>query len=347
MNSTVQKDYYNILGVGMNATTKEIKSAFRKLARKYHPDSNKDDPAAEERFKEINEAYEVLSDDKKRQAYDNAGRYFTSGSPFDLGDLFGGFSGFRRGSSAPSRGEDLVYTVRLSFDDALRGKEISLSIDRDVACGACGGSGAEQGSSLTTCTTCGGSGSVSANQGFFSVSRPCPTCLGKGRFPEKPCKSCGGGGTKRRNVTERLKLPAGVVPGSKIKFKGKGQPVSNGGPPGDLYLIANIEPHRYFRRKGADILIEVPVTYSEVVLGASVEIPTVDGSVMLKVPAGTQSGQTLRLRGKGAPKAKGTGHGDMLATVRVIVPSNIEGEERELVARLAGVTNNPREGLFS
>ncbi len=362
---TARKDYYEILGVGRNATAKEIKNAYRRLARKYHPDANPGDPSAEERFKEINEAYEVLSDEEKRAAYDRAGRFFAGGVGetwrpgdfesfgFGIEDLLGnlgGFAGFRdfgaaRGSSR--KGRDLLYNARLTFEEALRGKEIALRIERDAACGSCGGSGAEPGTAIEECPTCGGTGTISENQGLFSITRTCPSCLGKGRMAAKPCGVCGGSGRALRLTEERFKIPAGVHDGTKLKFKGRGQPGRNGGKPGDLYVIVSVEPHPYFKRKGSDILIDVPITFPEAALGASVEIPTADGAVALKIPPGTQSGRVFRLKGKGAPKLKGGGRGDMLATVHIAVPEKLSGEERELIARLASLSvENPRRKAF-
>lgn len=363
---TTRKDYYEILGVGKNATAKEIRNAYRKLARKYHPDANPDDKAAEERFKEINEAYEVLSDEKKRAAYDQAGRFFAGSAAeagwqardfggFDLGldDLlegFGGFTGFRGfGSprSSPRKGGDLLYNARLTFEEALKGKEISLRVERDSVCEICGGSGAQPRTTVKECPTCGGAGTVSENQGLFSITRTCPSCRGKGSVAAQPCRACVGTGRSARLSEERLKIPAGVIDGTKLRFKGKGQPGKNGGKPGDLYVIVNVEPHPYFKRKGADILIDVPITFPEAVLGASVEVPTADGKVALKIPPGTQSGKVFRLKGKGAPKLKGGGRGDMLATVRIAVPEKLSPEERELIARLAGLSGeNPRRKAF-
>ncbi|MCL5290996.1 MAG: molecular chaperone DnaJ [Actinobacteria bacterium] len=359
--NTTYKDYYQVLGVGRNATAKEIKNTYRKLARKYHPDANPNDPKAEERFKDISEAYEVLRDEKRREAYDRTGRYFAGGGPeagwqtfdpgdlgFGFGDLFSGFGGFGDAGSLPRKGSDLVYNVHLSFEEAINGKEVSLGIDRDVPCDVCRGGGAQPGTSVSICSTCGGSGKISENQGFFSVARICPTCRGRGRIAASPCSACGGAGHTLRSTVERVRMPAGVVDGSKIKFKGKGQPGKNGGPPGDLFLIAKVEAHPWFTRKGADVLLDVPVTFPEAALGGTVEIPTIEGTVALKIPAGTQDGQTFRLKGKGAPKLKGTGSGDMLATIRILVPKELSGEERELVARLAKLSKeDPRRTAFS
>ncbi|MHB0977362.1 MAG: molecular chaperone DnaJ [Candidatus Aquicultorales bacterium] len=357
--STKYKDYYQILGVGRNATPKEIKSAYRKLARELHPDANPDNPAAEERFKEASEAYEVLGDEKKRQAYDESGRYYSGGAGpnvewsdfnpgeagFNLGDLFG--MGFEAQAAGRRRGADLVYNAHLSFDEALKGKEVSLGFERESTCSQCGGSGAKPGASLVDCKTCGGSGRISANQGLFSVARICPACRGKGKAPSDPCARCGGTGQTIGHVTERIRLPAGVEDGSRIKFKGKGQAGQDGGPAGDLVVIVKVAPHPYFNRKGPDVLLDLPITYAEAVLGSSIHIPTPDGSVSLRIPAGTQSGKTLRLRGKGAPRLKSGGKGDLLVTVDVKVPTDLTDDERDLIVRLSQVTKDkPRAGLF-
>jgi molecular chaperone DnaJ len=380
--SRVHKDYYAILGVGKNATQKEIKDAYRKLARKYHPDSNKGNKETEEKFKEIGEAYEILKDAKKRKEYDEMGQYFGGFNPGGYGAGFnpgagewqnfggdpgrpGGFSGFNGGMSfgglgdifdlfgsgfkaqqkaTRTKGEDVLYNVHLTFDDALKGKTVEFVINREENCGSCGGSGAAPGSGRKTCSVCSGSGYVSNNQGVFGITTPCPACGGQGSAPEKPCPTCQGSGRVRRAKTETYKLPPGVSDGSKIKFRGKGQASIDGGLAGDLFIITKVAPHPFFRRKGSDILLDVPITFVEAAIGASIEIPTVDGEVSLRVPSGTKDGQTFRLRGKGAPKLKGDGRGDMLATARIDVPKELTANEKELLLRFAdNRKDNPRK----
>jgi molecular chaperone DnaJ len=242
-----------------------------------------------------------------------------------------------------AKGEDITYNVHLSFNEALKGKTVQFLINKEEDCQACGGTGTAPGSSRKSCSTCGGSGMVSENQGFFSMTRPCPACGGQGSVAEKPCSACRGVGRVIRSQAETVKIPAGVTDGSKIKFKGRGQAGQNGGPAGDLYVVTKVAPHPFFRRSGSDVLLDVPITFTEAALGASIEIPTVDGSVSLKIPSGTQNGQTFRLKGKGAPKLKGSGRGDMLATVRIVVPKELSANEKELLIRFASSRkDNPR-----
>lgn len=370
--SRTYKDYYAVLGVGKNATQKEIKDAYRKLARKYHPDANESDKQKEDKFKEVSEAYEVLKDPKKRKEYDEMGSFFSggaggygsanfggqgfgnfsgSGGGFsfgDIGDIFDLFGSGARGQKAniPTKGEDIIYNVHLTFDEALKGKSVQFVINKEENCASCGGTGAAPGSSRKTCPTCGGSGMIAQNQGVFSMTRPCPSCGGQGSVLERPCSACSGAGRVIRPKTETIKIPPGAADGSKIKFKGKGQAGQSGGPPGDLYVVTKVAPHPYFKRKGSDVLLDVPVTFTEATLGASIRVPTVDGSVSLKIPAGTQDGQTFRLRGKGAPKLKGSGRGDMLATVRIEVPKDLSSDEKELLIRFANSRSDDPRRIF-
>ncbi|RJQ55577.1 MAG: molecular chaperone DnaJ [Actinobacteria bacterium] len=373
------KDYYKILGVAKNATEKEIKSAYRKLARKHHPDANPDDKSAEEKFKEISEAYEVLSDPKKRQAYDAGPQFFTQGPggagpfgaggfSFDIGDLFGGAQGARGGtadfssifdifgggartgarSTAAQRGRDLEYAVQLSFDEALKGVTTKINVQREGACPTCHGSGAKPGTSPVTCPTCGGRGAIAQDQGLFSLSRTCPQCMGTGRIIQEPCPTCKGSGHVAEMKKVTIKIPAGVADRSKLRFPGKGEAGSHGGPAGDLFVVVNVGPHPYYKRKGADILLDVPVTYAEAALGSRIEVPTVDGRVKLRVPAGTQSGKVFRLKGKGAPKLKGAGSGDMLVKVHIVVPQKLSGKAKSALETFDEVLDeDPRAGLFS
>lgn len=373
--SRTYKDYYAVLGVGRNAAQKEIKDAYRKLARKYHPDTNKGNKEeTEEKFKEVSEAYEVLKDPKKRKEYDEMGSFFNSrgsgghnagnfggaggfrdfsgfgggfqaGNIGDMFDLFGGGAGAQR-ANMRAKGEDITYNVHLSFDEALQGKTVQFLISREENCAVCNGTGAASGSGRKTCATCGGSGMVAENQGVFGMTRPCPTCGGQGSVAEKPCTACSGKGRAMRTSTETVKIPAGTADGNKIRFKGRGQASQNGGPPGDLYIITKVAPHPFFKRNGGDILLDVPVTFVEAALGASIEIPTVDGNVSLKIPAGTQDGQTFRLRGKGAPKLKAGGRGDMLATVKIEVPKELTPDEKELLIRFASSRKDDPRQVF-
>ena len=353
-----EKDYYAILGVAKNATPPEIKKAYRKLAQSSHPDAKPGDKEAEERFKEISAAYDVLGDEDKRKAYDKvrdmgAAGYgsavpgaggrggYPGGFPGayqtvdlgDLSDLFGGvFGGGRRGRQQVQRGADLETDVRLSFDDAMAGVTVPVTLTGPAACTTCRGSGAAPGTQPTTCSECGGSGQVAVNQGYFSMAQTCARCHGSGRLVATPCPACRGTGAERRSRTLQVKIPAGVKDGARIRLTGKGEHGAPGAPAGDLFVQVHVRPHRLFGRKGDDVTVDVPVTYPEAALGANVEVPTLDGSVTLKVPAGTPSGKTFRVKGRGAPNRKG--HGDLLVTVHVDVPGKLSREEKELLQQL-------------
>jgi molecular chaperone DnaJ len=372
--ATSTRDYYEVLGVKKTATQDEVKKAYRKLARKYHPDANPDDPKAEEKFKEVSSAYEVLSDAEKRKQYDagpsmfgqgpqpGAGgfRGYQGGQPMggewaDLfGNLFGGGGGFGgaggtgRGGRRPQRaerGEDLSVTVRLSFDDALKGVTTKLSVPLTVRCETCRGSGAAPGTAPTTCPQCQGRGVVNQSQGFFALSQPCGRCRGTGSIIENPCASCGGTGLTRALKKFTVPLPAGVKDGTKIRLKGKGEPGLHGGPAGDLYVIAQVDESALFERRGSDLLVQVPVTMVEAALGGTVRVPTPEGSVALKVPAGTQDGRLLKIKGKGAPRLGGSGKGDLIARVNVLTPKDLNGEQKELLKKFAESRNeDPRAG---
>lgn len=370
------KDYYQILGVDKKASQQEIKKVYRKLAREFHPDANPNNKEAEEKFKKINEAYEVLSDPEKRKQYDQ-GTYFFGKQGFDprayarfnqdfgggqtvftdLGgaggfggfeDIFDLFSGAGQGRRAKraERGKDITYKIRLSFDDALKGVATRINVNRNVVCPTCVGTGARPGTSPRTCPECGGRGTVALDQGLFGLSRSCPACMGRGAIIDSPCSTCRGTGRAVETKKITVKLPPGVTDGSKIRFPSKGEAGLRGGPAGDLYIITEVEPHRFFRRKGSDILLDLPVTFSEAALGAKVKVPTLDGSVYLKIPAGTQEGRTFRLRGKGAPRLKGQGTGDMLVMVHVVVPEKLSKNEKEQIEKLATMDKeNPRAKL--
>ena len=365
--ATQARDLYEILGVSKKASADEIKKAYRKLARENHPDANPGDAAAEERFKEIQAAYDVLSDAEKRQQYDQVGpRLFAGGAPGnggfqwsgdlgDLGDILGGLFGSGGGTATRARrprgepGRDVEVEVTVSFEDSLRGATIRIPVELETACSACNGSGAEPGTTPVVCPECRGRGVVSESQGLFALSQPCPRCGGNGTVVEKPCRQCKGSGRERRTKRYTVKIPAGVRDGTRIKLKGKGEAGLHGGPAGDLHVVTRVEPSPLFERKGSDLVIDVPVTYAEAALGATVEVPTPEGGrISLKVPPGTQDGRTLRVRGHGAPKLKGGGRGDLLARVRLAVPTRMSKAEREAIEELQKVQKvNPREAAFS
>jgi molecular chaperone DnaJ len=374
--ATRTRDLYEALGVSKNASQDEIKKAYRKLARKYHPDKNPGDAEAEERFKEIQTAYDVLGDSKKRKEYDEVGsRIFTGGGApggwnvnwsgnvgdlsdlGDLGDLFGGIFGNLRGRAGGGdargaraqrgeRGRDVEVELNVAFEDSLRGLTTRIPVELETSCSTCRGTGAEPGTTPVVCPECRGRGVVSESQGLFALSQPCPRCGGNGTVIEKPCRTCGGTGRVRRTKRYEVKIPAGVRDGTRIKLKGKGEAGTNGGPPGDLHVVTRVTPSPLFARKGSDLVIDVPVTYAEAALGAEVEVPTPEGRISLRVPPGSQDGRTLRVRGHGAPKLNGGGKGDLLARVRVSVPTRLTKAEREAIENLRKVSReNPRERL--
>jgi molecular chaperone DnaJ len=357
------RDLYETLGVPRSASAEEIKKAYRKLARRYHPDANPDDRQAEERFKEIQNAYDVLSNPDKRRQYDAfgaaGGRAGAGAGPggirfeqFDLGDL-GGFGDMFADLFAGAgprnrslRGSDVEAELTLSFEDSLKGVEARIPVTADFACSTCGGSGARPGTSTMTCPQCHGRGVIAESQGLFAISQPCPRCGGAGTIIESPCPTCHGSGRTRRSKRYSVKIPPGVKDGTRIRLKGKGEPGLNGGPPGDLFVVTRVEPSPLYERRGADLVVEVPVTYPEAALGATVQVPTPDGPISLKVPAGSESGKLLRVRGRGAPKLKGSGHGDLLARLRLTVPKKLSKAEKEALEQFRAVSReNPRERL--
>jgi molecular chaperone DnaJ len=356
---------YEVLGVPKTAPDDEIKKAYRKLAREYHPDRNPGDTDAEERFKEVQAAYDMLSDPEKRRAYDSFGSAGPGGFPGggaggvrfeefdlgDLGDLLGGMFGGgarRQGARAPIRGDDLETRVRISFEDSLEGVQVRVPVEAETVCHVCHGTGAEPGTSPIVCPQCGGRGVVSDSQGLFAFSQPCPRCQGNGAIVEKPCKNCRGSGRERTTKRYAVKVPAGARSGTRIRLKGKGEAGRNGGPAGDLYVVVDVEPSPLFERRGADLVLDVPITYAEAALGASVEIPTPGGPVALKVPAGTESGKLLRVKGRGAPQLQGNGRGDLLARVKVTVPKKLTKAEKEALEGYKNVSRErPRERVFS
>jgi len=353
-----KRDYYEILGVARTASETEIKSAYRKLAMKHHPDRNPGDHAAEEQFKQCAEAYAILADPDKRAAYDRFGHAGVSsaagagggfdpsvfaefgdlgdilGNMFGFGDLFGG-GGRRRGG--PQRGSDLRYDLEISFEESARGTETTIQIPRQESCETCNGSGAAPGSSPTTCSQCRGQGQVRFQQGFFTVARTCPLCRGTGRMITKPCQTCRGEGrvTKDRKIT--VKIPPGIASGQQLRLQGEGESGSAGGPPGHLYVVVQVKEHDFFRRDGLNLFCEIPVNFTTVALGGEVQVPTLDGTENVKVPEGTQTGTTLRLRGKGMPDVGGRGRGDLFATVQVVTPKKLTREQRAIVEQLSKV----------
>jgi molecular chaperone DnaJ len=352
---------YEALGVSKNASPDELKKAYRKLVRQYHPDRNPGDKEAEKRFKEIQHAYDVLSDPEKRKQYDafgsrngraGAGPTFDFGD-FDLGDIFGGlFGGGARGRGGArqqqrgQRGADVDVEVRISFEDSLKGLQTTVPATLELACRSCHGTGAAPGTTPTRCPQCGGTGVVATSQGLFALQQPCPNCRGMGTVVDAPCATCHGSGRERRTKRYRVPIPPGVKDGTRIKLKGKGEAGYGGAPAGDLYVVTRVEPSRLYERRGDDLVIDVPVTFDEAALGAEVEIPTPDGRVSLKVPPGSADGKLLRVKGRGAPKLKG-GRGDLLARLRVQVPSKLSKAEREALENLRKAhRGNPRERLF-
>jgi molecular chaperone DnaJ len=362
------RDLYEVLGVSKGASQDEIKKAYRKLARQYHPDRNPGDKEAEERFKEVQGAYDVLSDQKKRKEYDQLGSRIFSGAGGprggnfqwsgnigdlgDLSDLFGDIFGGARSSSPRGRaqrgekGRDVEVQVNLSFEDSLKGLTTKIPVELETSCSACKGTGAEPGTSPKICPECRGRGVVSESQGLFALSQPCPRCGGNGTVIEQPCRRCTGTGRERRTKRYTVKIPAGVKDGTQIRLKGKGEAGYGGGSAGDLIVVTRVAPSPLFKRRGADLILDVPVTYAEAALGANVEIPTPEGRISLKVPPGSEDGKLLRVKGRGAPKLNGGGKGDLLARVRVVVPKKLTKAEREALENLQKVSReNPRERL--
>jgi len=356
--ATVKRDYYEVLGVGKTASGAEVKSAYRKLAVKYHPDRNPGDREAEERFKEAAEAYAVLSDDDKRARYDRFGHQGVAGAAgaggFDptifadfsdiLGDLFGFGGGARRGGGpAVTRGADLRYDLTLSFEEAAFGTETTLRIPRLETCPDCKGSGAANGSQPVTCKACGGRGQVRFTQGFFTVARTCPQCQGEGRVIEDPCKRCKGAGLVEKERDIQVQIPAGVDHGARLRMSGEGEHGRHGGPPGDLYVMLSVRPHKTFQREGTTVHGKASLSYPQAVLGTSIEVDTIHGPATLDVPAGTAQGKTFRLRGQGVPRLDGNGRGDHVVTVELEVPEpkKLSDEEVQLLRRLAEISGRP------
>jgi molecular chaperone DnaJ len=345
------KTLYDALGVAKNASPDEIKKAYRKLARQYHPDKNAGDKEAEERFKEVQTAYDVLSDAEKRKQYDRygaqSGRAGAAGANvdfgnFDIGDLLGGIFGGRAGGGAqrrqPVRGDDVEAAVHLSFEDSLEGVEAKIPVELTVACRECGGTGAQPGTAPVICPECNGRGVRAESQGLFALSQPCPRCRGNGTVIEQPCGRCRASGRERRLKTYTVKIRPGVKGGTRIRLKGKGEAGEHGGPAGDLVVVTHVARSSTYERRGDDLVVEVPVSYATAALGDKVEVPTPEGAVSLKIPAGSEDGKLLRIKGRGAPRLNGSGKGDVLARVRIQVPKRVNKKERELLEELKKVS---------
>ena len=356
-----KRDYYEVLGINKGASADEIKKAYKKMARKYHPDLNPGDKSAEEKFKEVNEAYEVLSDPDKKARYDqyghagvdpNFGAGGFGGGGFDgsfdfgdLGDIFGsffggGFGGGRRTNpNAPQRGESIRMSIAISFEEAAFGCEKEVTVERYETCDTCHGNGCAPGTSPEVCPDCHGTGTVQVRRqtpmGVFATSSPCPKCGGKGRIIHQPCKDCRGSGLLRKKKTIQASIPAGIDNGQTISIRGQGNAGKNGGPAGDLLITITVRPHELFRREGTSVLCEAPITFTQAVLGAELEIPTIDGKVKYTLPEGTQSGTTFRLKGKGIPSINGRGRGDQYVTVYIETPKNLTKEQKEALKKFA------------
>jgi molecular chaperone DnaJ len=366
--ATKKRDYYEILGVERNASGEEVKRAYRKLAVKFHPDKNPDDQHAEEKFKELGEAYDVLMDSDKRAAYDRFGHAaFTQGSggggfhdPFDIfREVFGGagggifetfFGGAGLRGEDRQRGSDLRYDMQISLEEAAFGVEKEIEIRKLDSCDKCGGSGAEPGSRTITCPACGGRGQVISSRGFFQVSQTCPRCRGVGQIIEKPCRQCHGDGRVEKPSRIKLKIPAGIANGSRLRSSRNGEAGTRGGPQGDLYVVIHIKEHKIFQREDDNLYCEVPISFSLAALGGDVEVPTLEGKAHLKVPPGTQSAQVFRLRGKGIVNVNGRERGDLLARLLVEVPTRLNDEQRQKLeefSALCGDENTPiRKSFF-
>jgi molecular chaperone DnaJ len=372
------KDYYAVLGVPMSAPDKDVARAYKKLAKQFHPDANPGNKDAEERFKEISAAYDVLGDANKRKEYDEVRRMvasgvgpgFVGGGPggqsftFDasgadsgiLSDLLGGFfgggrgrgGGRRAGQSAPQRGSDLETDLQIGFDDAVHGVTSTVRFRADAACSTCNGTGAEPGTHPETCPECHGSGQVAVEQGPFSFAQVCPTCSGRGQVVTSPCSTCRGRGVENKPREVKVRIPAGVADGQRIRVKGRGAAGVRGGQPGDLYVNVRVGAHPVFGRDGDHVTVKVPVTFAEAALGADVRVPTLDGQVTVRIPPGTPSGKVLRVRGKGVPSNNGKSGGDLLVTVDVAVPTELNDEQREALDSLAKVFDTDvRAPLFT
>jgi molecular chaperone DnaJ len=355
-----KRDYYEILGVSREETAEGIKKAYRRLAIKYHPDKNPGDKTAEEKFKELSHAYEILSDPQKRAAYDQYGHDafdprararggFGGGGfhdPFDIfrevfggggGSIFENLFGGGHDPTGPQRGDDLRYDLQITLEEAALGCEKEITVTKPDKCDACNGSGAEAGSKMRSCGTCGGRGQVLTSRGIFSIAQTCPHCKGAGRILEKPCKKCSGNGKYARTSKIKLRIPAGVEAGSRLRSSGNGEAGSRGGPPGDLYVFLQVKPHEIFTREGDDLLCEVPVSFVQATLGAEIEVPTLEGKATIKIPAGTQPGSLLRLKGRGVKNLQGYGQGDLHVRIQVEVPTHLNAEQKHKLQEFAAL----------
>lgn len=355
-----KRDYYEVLGVSRSASDQELKSAYRALAQRYHPDKNQSDPTAEEKFKELGEAYSVLADPDQRQRYDRFGHAGVSsgagqtwGAPgfggiedilgdlFGFGDVFGGRPGGRR--SAAQRGADLRYDLEITLEDAYHGMTAQLRIPRLETCGSCKGNGAAPGTQPENCSNCGGTGQVRYQQGFFSVARTCQVCRGAGRMVKTPCTECRGAGRIEREKQMEVKIPAGVETGSRLRVQGEGEAGTQGGPSGDLYVVIRLAEHERFERQGSNLYASLPLTFGQAALGADVFVATIEGEEKIKIPSGTQTGTIFRIKGKGMPVLGGRGRGDLFVSVSVVTPTSLTREQRKLLEQLAMVENKDLE----
>jgi molecular chaperone DnaJ len=367
-----KRDYYETLGVARGASDEEIKKAYRKQAVKFHPDKNPGDKAAEENFKELGHAYEILSDPQKRAAYDQYGHDafdprararggggFSGGGgfhdPFDIfrevfsggggGSIFENLFGGGQDPHGPQRGDDLRYDLQLTLEEAALGCEREITVTKPDQCESCGGSGAEHGSKLRTCATCGGRGQVLTSRGIFSIAQTCPHCKGAGRILEKPCKKCAGAGKAERTSKIKLRIPAGVEAGSRLRSSGNGEAGARGGPSGDLYVFLQVKEHEIFHREGDDLLCEIPVSFLQATLGDEIEVPTLEGKATIKIPAGTQPGTLLRLKGRGVKNLQGHGHGDLHVRVQVEVPTHLNAEQKQKLQEFAALCDGKQMPL--
>lgn len=372
-----KRDYYEVLGVSKTATQDELKKAYRKLARKYHPDLNKDNAEAAEKFKECNEAYSVLSDEQKRAQYDQFGHAafenggmgggggfggaggfggFGGSGMEDIFDMFFGGQGGRGGRSSkagPQRGADLRFDLEISFEEAAFGLEKEINLYRDEVCDHCHGEGAEPGSKVETCPECSGSGYVRFTQntmfGQMVNERPCSRCKGEGKIISEPCKECRGKGTVKRNKKLKVKIPAGVDNGSRLRVSNEGEAGAKGGPSGDLYVYLYVKPHKFFERDGTTVLCEVPINIVQATLGADIKVPTLDGQVTMKIPEGTQPGKVMRIKGKGIPSLRNSSRGDQLVRIKVVVPTKLSDKQKDALRKFADISKdniNPEEKSF-
>lgn len=368
-----KRDYYEVLGVSRNATSDDLKKAYRKLAVKYHPDKNPDDKAAEEKFKEVSEAYDILSDDQKRAAYDRYGHAAFAGGmggggagggmhdPFDIfkevfgggggvfESFFGGGGGSQRRAGGSQRGADLRYALEITLEEAAHGAEKEIEYERLVSCKTCTGSGSTSGSGKKTCRTCGGAGQVISSRGFFQVQQTCPDCGGTGETITDPCKPCRGVGRVKERTRVRLRIPAGIEEGSRLRSQGNGDTGTTGGSSGDLYVVIHLKPHEVFQRDGDDLHCEMPMSFTTAALGGELTVPTIEGKATVKIPAGTQSGTTFRLRGKGLKHLGGSSNGDLYVHVQIAVPSKLNGEQKAKLqefAQLLGENASEMEESF-